>query len=666
MKRYFLHLFIGLIIIGCSGISIITGQYSDEFLKKVEEVKIIYKQGENELALRKLNAISDQNLNKAERAMKYNLIGVIYFSDFNYQTAIKNFNEALVTADADTALKAQIKLNLASAYFKMANYRESFAYIRDVNYRVLKQKERMKHHNLSYILSQQLNNVPVATKSLILLTLEAKNFQDFRNSPYSESLVDYYFKLDDSARLRILQEFERDRPINVAFLGKMEAEKLYYSGRKGRAKDVVGWLSTYYSSIEEVKEFVEDFRFRMENYSKIDPNAVGVILPMSGKKASYGKKALKGIDAALNDLSKTIKTETGVKIVKPKIYTKDSYNSNLVGSMAVRELVEKHYVSVIIGGLFSDTAKEEYLEARKFGVVYVSLSPIYLPKDEKNHLLIEIPGSVESQVATAFSDVMLKRFGSRVALLYPESEGGQAYVNEVWRKAKAKKIELTSIHSYEKNITDYRDSVEKLLGLKFKREREEEYTLWKDIYTLQGKRTVRRVQTLSPVLDFDWIYLPAYPHEALQIVPAFNYYDALNVSFVGGPSWRSRSLIREQKELGKLQFVGDDPEFIDPNFRARYYRRYGKSPKLIETLAYDGFNVGFKILTDLKFKDREQLEMNLKNRKSIKGLTGLWYIKDGIWLKDLVPLTIERQKIVKIFKTASDEEPKEDSTPAKL
>jgi nuclear transport factor 2 (NTF2) superfamily protein len=73
-------------------------------------------------------------------------------------------------------------------------------------------------------------------------------------------------------------------------------------------------------------------------------------------------------------------------------------------------------------------------------------------------------------------------------------------VNEVWRKAKAKKIELTSIHSYEKNITDYRDSVEKLLGLKFKREREEEYTLWKDIYTLQGKRTVRRVQTLKSQL----------------------------------------------------------------------------------------------------------------------------------------------------------------------
>ncbi len=642
-------------LVGCGGISIISGDYSDEFLKKIEEIKIVYKQGESELALKNLHNMSDQGLSPSERSMKYNLIGVIYFTDFNYQNAIKNFNEALATADSDTALKAQIKLNLASAYFKMSNFREAFAYIQDVNYRVLGAKEAAKHHHLSYVLSQQLNNYPVAAKSLILLTSDAKTFQEFRNSSHSEALIDYFSKLDDSARLRLLQEFEKDRYINVAFLGKVEAEKLYYSGRKGRAKDVVSWLASYYPDVEEVKEFVEDFTFRVENYSKINANAVGVILPLSGKKSSFGQKALKAIDAAINEITKN--TAPGVKQIKPVIYTKDSHNSSLVGAMAVRELVEKHYVSIIVGGLFSDTAKEEYLEAKRFGVIYISLSPIYLPKDEKNHLLIEVPGSVESQVAAAFSDVMLKKYGNKIALLYPESEGGYAYVDEVWRQAKARKIELTSIHTYKKNITDYRDSVEKLLGLKFKRERKEEYELWKKIYDLQGKGSIRRVQTLSPVLDFDWVYLPAYPHEALQIIPAFNYYDALNINFVGGPSWRSRSLIREQNELGNMHFIGDDPEFIDPNFRARFFKRYGKSPKLIETLAYDGINVGIKILSDVKFENREQLELNLKERKSIQGLTGTWYTSDGVWLKDLVPLTIDRGKIVKIFKTSADAQP---------
>ncbi len=646
-----------ILVLSCSQVSLISGQYSEGFLRKIEEIKVIYKQGENELALKRLNNINDQTINPEERAMKYNLIGVIYFSDFNYQSAITNFNEALVTADSDPSLKAQVKLNLASAYFKLGRAREAFLYIQDVNYKVLKPKEAKKHHHLSYVLSQQLNNNPVATKSLFLLTSDVKSFQDFRNNPYSETLIDYFFKLDESSRLRLLQEFEKERFINVAFMGKLEAQKLYYSGQKGKARDVVSWLSNYYSDIEEVRAFVSDFSFRMENYSKINPNAIGVILPLTGKKASFGKKALKGIDAALSDVIAMNSTDSGLKLVKPEIYTKNSFDSNIVGAMAVRELVEKNFVSVIIGGLFPDTAKEEYLEAKKFGVLYISLSPIYLPKDEKNHLLIEIPGSVESQVSAAFSDPMLTRFGTKLAVLYPQSEGGDAYINEVWRQAKAKKITLTSIHSYQKNITDYREPVEKLLGLRFKRERDEEYRIWSDIYKLQGKRIVRRVQTLSPIIDFDWVFLPAYPHEAIQIIPAFNYFDALNIHFVGGPSWKSRSIVKEQKDLGNLHFVGDDPDFIDSEFRTRYFKRYSKSPKLIETLSYDAFNVSFKALNNLKFENREQLEISLKTRKSIRGLTGLWYMKDGVWLKNLTPLTISRKKVVKLFNSSQDAEP---------
>jgi outer membrane PBP1 activator LpoA protein len=657
MRKYFVYLIVLAIVTACSGIQLITkGQYSDEFLKKVEDIKVIYKQGNNQQALQHLNSINDAGLNPSERAMKYNLIGVIYFSEFNYQFSIKNFNEALKTADSDSNLKAQIKLNMASSYFKMSNYRVAFQYIEDINYKALNEKEAKKHHHLSYILAQQLNNTPVAAKALILLTSNAKNFQDFRNSPFSESLMDNFSKLNTSQKMRMLEEFEREKLVNVAFLGKMEAENQYYSGNKGEAGDIIAWLGMNYAHIEEVKEFVDDFTFRMENYSKINPNAVGVILPLTGKKSTYGKKALKGIDAALSDIVKTQNEKKGLKLVKPVIYTKDNHDSTIAGVMAVRELVEKHFVSVIVGGLFSSSAKEEYLEAKKYGVVYISLSPIYLPKDEKNHLLIEVPGSVESQVATALSPDMIQKFGKKVAILYPESEGGLAYVDEMWRHAKANRIELTSIHNYEKNITDYRDSVEKLLGLKFKRERKEEYEIWSDIYKLEGKRSVRRIQTLKPIVDFDWVFLPAFPHEAIQIVPAFNYYDALGINFVGGPSWRSKTLIKEQRELGNIHFIGDNPDYMDPNFRSRYFRRYGKSPRLIETLAYDGLNVGFTIISEMQIQARDQLELSLKNRKTIKGLTGLWYMDDGVWLKDMAPLSVTGGKIVKIV---SEEKPKE-------
>jgi hypothetical protein len=77
-----------------------------------------------------------------------------------------------------------------------------------------------------------------------------------------------------------------------------------------------------------------------------------------------------------------------------------------------------------VGGLvFKILQKKNILEAKKvWGGLCFSFSNLSYLKMRKNHLLIEIPGSVESQVATALSpDVMLKRFGKKVAHTYTRS-----------------------------------------------------------------------------------------------------------------------------------------------------------------------------------------------------------------------------------------------------
>ncbi|MGB0360870.1 MAG: GTPase Era, partial [Endozoicomonas sp.] len=54
------------------------------------------------------------------------------------------------------------------------------------------------------------------------------------------------------------------------------------------------------------------------------------------------------------------------------ISAQHGYNLDSLDKM-INDLIQKHHVSIIIGGLFPDTAKEEYLEAKKYGVLYVSL-----------------------------------------------------------------------------------------------------------------------------------------------------------------------------------------------------------------------------------------------------------------------------------------------------
>ncbi len=637
----FMALCFGLLA-GCSNIKMLTREdiYSKEFLKKIDSVQATYRGGDKELALAKLQDMESSGPSKAELAKIKNLRGVILFSENRYQQAAKEFEGARPLIDLDKELRAQVALNLASSRYKLEDNESAYNALEDVNPDNFKEKERTKFHQLRLLLAQGQGANKAIVGSLIYLLKDKNSFDAVEASEYKSLLMDSFRKLASSERAYVLEKNDDAKGAVIPFLAAEEALQRYYFGDKSGAEDVLGWMNNNYGELADVKEFVDEFKYRINNFSKVDAGAIGVVLPLSGDKERFGQKALSGIDTALN----SGKSE----MFSVKLYTRDSRNNPTVAKKLIHDLVQKHHVSMVIGGLFPSTAKEEYLEAKKYGVVFISLSPVHLKKEEKNHLLIEVPGSVQSQVAALFSDSFLEKNGNEIAMLYPESEGGEAYVNEVWRRAKEGKIKIKSLASYDKNVKDYREWVERLLGLKFKREREEELELWKEVYSLEKKRSsIRRIQTLKPVVDFDWVFTPSYPHEAIQIIPAFTYFDARGLKYVGGPSWMSRRLMKEQRNLGSLRFVGDDPEDFNKSFVETFSRRNGPKPGLVETLAYEAMNLGLIVVDGAKFEKREELERKLVNMQKLKGITGIWNLKEGIWLKDMDIMQIQSNEIKK-------------------
>jgi ABC-type branched-subunit amino acid transport system substrate-binding protein len=614
--------------------------YSPEFLQKIQSIQLIYKDGDKKSALNKLSEINDLEVSDVELAKKYNFIGIIYFSEQDFDTAIENFEMARSKTRIDRVLTSQIYLNLASSYYKKDLYERAYSYLEQVDKSVFSKKEETNYYKLRLVLAQQLGKPKVIVESVIPLIGKKFLFSEIENHQYKEALVDNYRKLSTSERVYLLEKFDDRDAITTAYLAKEEALQRYYMGDRPGAEDVLSWLGNKYSHSDDVNTFIKDFQFRIENYSKIDVGAVGVLLPLTGEKGLFGKKALTGIDSALNHGDN--------KVLAAKIYTRDSKNNSFVAKKMINDLIQKHHVSIIIGGLFSKTAKEEYLEAKKYGVLFISLSPVHLKKEDKNHLLIEVPGSIESQVDAIMSPEFLNKFGNKIAMIYPETEGGLSYVNEVWRRSEQGLIKLSGIQSYERTNKDFRSPVSKILGLKFKRERKEEFEVWKDIYALEKKTSsIRRIQTLKPILDFDWVFAPAYPKDAIQIIPTFSYYDAKNLKFIGGPSWMSKSIVKEQRNLGKLFLIGDDPKDFDKSFRDDFKARNNKSPRLIETLSFEAMNLSLTVIEGTKFEKREELERRLINLGTIKGVTGNWNLKEGIWMKEMDFLNIQRGKIQK-------------------
>ena len=312
----------------------------------------------------------------------------------------------------------------------------------------------------------------------------------------------------------------------------------------------------------------------------------------------------------------------------------------------MKDLIEVNNVAVVIGGLTPNSATKEYLEAKKHGVLFISLSPVFLPKEEKNHLLIEVPASIESQVNHLFSPKMITKMGNRPAIIYPKNELGEAYANEFWRRSKKQNLDVTGLISYDRNATDFREPVKNLLGIKFTREREEELAIVNDIANLEKNKSIKRIQNLQPQVDFDWVFVPALPKEVVQILPNFNYFDAFNLNYVGVPSWRSELMTNEGYRYGNVFFMDESLGTDETPFTKKFTAKFNKQPKFVETIAYDSLKIVSSIIqADQAIGTRKDLDLALAKKEHIQGESGIWKLDEDIWMKDMATFKIKRDGV---------------------
>lgn len=614
--------------------------YQQSFLQKINLIKEKVRQGKSDAALKDLSVLSEQGLGLAERATRKNLIGVINFSRKNFDVAAKNFEEASALSKEDPSLDAQVLLNLGSAYYKLNLNEKALATLSQANYKNLPDSEAKKFHHLYSLLSQQLGKKEQGLTSMMRSLEDKKTIAELKAENRYTQVEEMFLKLSSSERIRLLEEFDQEKNLSVAYLAYKDAELAFKEGDQDKVKDYTDWIEKRYSDNSEIMNLVKSLGVRnLNNTVPIDLRYIGVALPITGDLKSLGERAMAGIDIALEELSVD-------PTKKYRLEIKDTKGNPATGAFAVKDLIEQNNVSAVIGGLNSQEATKEYLEARKFGVLYISLSKVLLPKEEKNHLLIEIPGSIESQVSHLFTEAMLKKIGNRPAIMYPKTEIGEAYANEFWRQSKRNNFDVTGLISFEPNATDYREPVKNILGIKFTREREEEQAIVNDIAHLESKKSIKRLQNLQPQIDFDWVFVPSLPREVVQILPNFNYFDAFNLNYVGVPSWRSELMLNEGYRYGNVYFMDETIATEETHFTQKFREKFKKQPNIVETFAYDSL----KILSDLIESDsalhsRQDLDVALAKKELLQSESGKWKLQDDVWLKEMTTFRIRREGI---------------------
>ena len=651
----FMVLGLFLLLNACSGISFIQGPatnlYTANFLKTIEQAKIHYKQGEFELAEKTLAAQADQQLSVDEQAFKYNLLGVISFTQKDFAAAIKYLSWAQERPTRDQTLQAQIHLNLASSYYKVGMWDKAYHILVEHDPASLGPEEKQKYYRLRFQTAKELGREREEVGSLINILAGYTTVSALKGDPYYGLLLAVLNPLELNQRVRLLEQYT-DPPLLVAgHLAEYYAEQLYYAGEVSQAESLLSWVQRYFGDFEQIAEQAKDFIFRINNLAKIDPRKIGIVLPLSGDKRKLGESVLAGMDKALEALQSKYKAKLQLEV-------RDSEGRAGPGALKVKELIEQHSVAAVIGGLFSDEASEEYLAAREQGVMFISLAPIYLPREQKGHLLLELPGSVESQLNLIFSDDMLNLFGRKGAIFYPQSTQGKVYLDEFWRQAGMHQVEVAAITSYPKRSTDFRGPVKKMLGLDAPRLRQEEFDLFSEAYAHE-KTTVRRIQVLRPQVHFNWVFVVASPKEAMQIIPSFAYFDAFGVNFLGGPSWGLASFKKQSSRLGKLYFTSDE----GPESMLLVGRSSPKSGKIIEDRSYDALYLIGELLLKTSISERADLDAALREKGKFEGIAGEWNLHDGLWLKRMWPFQLRNGKLYDLYGEGTNILPEDNKLP---
>jgi len=642
MKFLTLFCFIALFLNGCSRTpvrKVEEPEVSPVVQQKIDQAREALSKGQPKVAITRLGELNDDTLAPLEKAVKYNLKGVVLFSESEWEKALANFDVAKKYVPSDSTLEAQVWLNIASGRYKQGLYAELKEALDEIEPKLLPDAEIKKYAQLKLAWAVKYNRHFEIVETCVLMLKDAKTMAEVQGSILKERLNQSFKQLDDRDKMKLLDTYGEESWLPLAYLAQLEAEARYFKGDTGGARDVVSWLGERFKGHEQVMGFVQDFEQRLDSSTRLSMNGIGVVLPLTGEKGSFGQKAILGLDEAIKS------AELGRDI---EIFTKDSFDSPAVGTQAVRELIQQHRVPLIIGGLFPESAKAEYLEAKKWGVLYISLAPVPLTREEKNHLLIEVQGSTESQVAALVTDEMLNRFGKRIGVIYPQGEAGKAYADEFWRASINKGMQVSAVATYPKNTLDFRETVQHFLGLQFPRERSEELEIFRETYSHE-RSTIRRIQNLPPAVDFDWVFVASYPHEALSLLPTFGYYDARNLTVFGGPSWATRSLVNEQKNLGKLYLVGEEPGDTNQDFYKKFFATHGKAPTLLETVGYDGGLLATQLLKDGSLSQRAAFDKQMRELEKLTGMSTSWSLVDGLWIKKMQPLVIRNNEIKKIF-----------------
>ncbi len=419
-------------------------------------------------------------------------------------------------------------------------------------------------------------------------------------------------------------------------------------------------------SIESIEIFISEYPDHYHYYEALDlletvkkslfnRDTIGCLLPLTGKYAVFGQKALTGIQLAVQELSKKYSREF-------KVIVMDTQADPEMTVEGVRRLHQKN-VAGIMGPILMEG--EAGKEAEKLKIPMIALTQKNDFPLQGDYLFANFI-TPEMQVQTLANYIFAVLGIKKAAILYPDEKYGIRYMELFQDIAKEYEAEIVGIESYDGKKTDFTVPIRKIAREFFSApesiqsapmdsdaddpEEDQNSDAQDDETPLPGRKTSGG----KTIIDFQALFIPDSPSRINLILPQLAFKDAGGMYLIGTNLWHDESLLKGVKGYNKKIIIPDGflassqnpvTEEFTKNFESLFYHK----PQFLEAIAYDTAFILFTTAMDETVDSRESLKNALKGERIYEGVTGpTMFDEQGMAHRPLFLMTVKNGEFIEI------------------
>lgn len=341
----------------------------------------------------------------------------------------------------------------------------------------------------------------------------------------------------------------------------------------------------------------------VETNIPLNPDKIGVLVPLNGANARYGDMVIRGLNLAVSDWRES---HPGQKI---SLVIKDAGSEPDTAARSFKELARKEGVLAIVGPLGTQANKTVVPLANRDGIPLLSLTQKEDDSGDNSfvlHVFIDSRDLVKTLVRYCREKFKYERF----ACLFPDDRYGQRLSKIFAESVQEQGGAMMASASYKEKSTDFTEPLQKLMNI-------------------AKKNAPLSVTEGTP---FDALFIPDQVGAVSLIAPQLPYNNVVGVTLLGTNLWSEAPLVQAggvyiDQAMFATSFF---PESRNPEvktFAEKFMATYNSTPSYLEAQAYDALMMLLVARnTAGGTSDRNSLFQNLLQTKGFRGVAGTYTV----------------------------------------